>query len=251
MKCNLILSAALVAILASAQASAATNLVVNGGFELLNSNAVTGQYHICDNTKTTCQSTVSGWSATASPKGPRGTNSPGSVLLSGNGGAEWNSGFKFWGSVPDSPLGGNFLAIDGDTNYAQSIFQTLSGLTIGKSYTLTFYQAAAQQRGLNGATTNRWEVSFGGETQLSTLMPNPSRGIQPWALETMTFTPTAASQILKFVAAGTPNGLPPVSLIDGVSLTEAVPEPASWAMLIIGFGLVGAAARRRRNAVTA
>jgi hypothetical protein len=31
-----------------------------------------------------------------------------------------------------------------------------------------------------------------------------------------------------------------------------VPEPASWAMMIAGFGLVGAAARRRRNsAVTA
>jgi hypothetical protein len=25
-----------------------------------------------------------------------------------------------------------------------------------------------------------------------------------------------------------------------------VPEPATWAMLIIGFGLVGAAARRRK-----
>lgn len=30
----------------------------------------------------------------------------------------------------------------------------------------------------------------------------------------------------------------------------AVPEPASWAMLITGFGLVGAIARRRRNAVS-
>jgi hypothetical protein len=27
----------------------------------------------------------------------------------------------------------------------------------------------------------------------------------------------------------------------------AVPEPATWAMLIAGFGFVGAAARRRRN----
>ncbi|WP_313669041.1 PEPxxWA-CTERM sorting domain-containing protein [Sandarakinorhabdus sp.] len=30
-----------------------------------------------------------------------------------------------------------------------------------------------------------------------------------------------------------------------------VPEPASWAMLIAGFGLVGAAARRRRQTVSA
>lgn len=31
----------------------------------------------------------------------------------------------------------------------------------------------------------------------------------------------------------------------------SVPEPASWAMLIIGFGLVGAASRRRRTTVSA
>ena len=30
-----------------------------------------------------------------------------------------------------------------------------------------------------------------------------------------------------------------------------VPEPATWAMLIVGFGLVGAAARRRNTAVAA
>ncbi|WP_310476100.1 PEPxxWA-CTERM sorting domain-containing protein [Sandarakinorhabdus sp.] len=40
-------------------------------------------------------------------------------------------------------------------------------------------------------------------------------------------------------------------LIDNVQIgsTTAVPEPASWAMLIAGFGLVGAAMRRRRAAV--
>ena len=35
------------------------------------------------------------------------------------------------------------------------------------------------------------------------------------------------------------------------SLTLGVPEPASWAMLITGFGLVGAASRRRRHVVAA
>lgn len=32
-----------------------------------------------------------------------------------------------------------------------------------------------------------------------------------------------------------------------IEYTEAVPEPASWAMLIAGFGLVGAASRRQRR----
>lgn len=37
-------------------------------------------------------------------------------------------------------------------------------------------------------------------------------------------------------------------LLDNVRVVAAVPEPATWAMLILGFGLAGAAARRRRLA---
>ncbi|WP_439532020.1 PEPxxWA-CTERM sorting domain-containing protein [Polymorphobacter sp.] len=46
---------------------------------------------------------------------------------------------------------------------------------------------------------------------------------------------------------------PAFALTDGGDLVfppnSAVPEPASWAMLITGFGLIGAAARRRRRAL--
>ncbi len=37
--------------------------------------------------------------------------------------------------------------------------------------------------------------------------------------------------------------------LDGAS--GAVPEPVSWALMVVGFGLVGAAARRRTTALTA
>jgi hypothetical protein len=33
--------------------------------------------------------------------------------------------------------------------------------------------------------------------------------------------------------------------------STAVPEPASWAMLVMGFGLVGVATRRRKVVVAA
>jgi hypothetical protein len=44
------------------------------------------------------------------------------------------------------------------------------------------------------------------------------------------------------------------AFIDDVSLSvtpSAVPEPANWAMLLTGFGLVGAAVRRRRIVIAA
>ena len=44
----------------------------------------------------------------------------------------------------------------------------------------------------------------------------------------------------------------PIVLYDGptepLPASVTVPEPATWALLIAGFGLVGAAARRRRAA---
>lgn len=46
----------------------------------------------------------------------------------------------------------------------------------------------------------------------------------------------------------TNNGGPTAGRFDNLVLSaDVVPEPASWAMLIAGFGLVGAAARRRRG----
>ena len=38
-------------------------------------------------------------------------------------------------------------------------------------------------------------------------------------------------------------------VFENVRMTNSVPEPATWAMLITGFGLVGASARRRRRRV--
>jgi hypothetical protein len=34
---------------------------------------------------------------------------------------------------------------------------------------------------------------------------------------------------------------------DNVALTAAVPEPATWAMMLVGFGMIGAASRYRRR----
>jgi choice-of-anchor C domain-containing protein len=59
------------------------------------------------------------------------------------------------------------------------------------------------------------------------------------------FTATSETKTIEFLSNGT--GFLGI-VIDNVSIAEAgvVPEPASWAMLLAGFGLTGAMMRRRR-----
>ncbi len=222
---TIVLSTAIgLAALAAAGSASAANLVTNGSFD---ADTV--------GTKIGFQGNVTGW-----------TGGGGLTFLAPPGSADdGNQYLAVYGPFPaTSPDGGNFILADGDPSYAGAFSQTISGLTIGKGYTVNFYQAAGQQLGFTGPTTERWSVSFGNDTQLSTKYSLAEAGIGAWQAQTMHFTATQASQVLTFLAVGTPNGAPPISMLDGVSL--AVPEPATWAMLIGGFGLVGAASRRRR-----
>lgn len=150
-----------------------------------------------------------------------------------------------------SPDGGNFLGFDGDQTYGSPITQTINGLVVGKQYTVSFDWAATQLRNRTGDTTNQFIVSLGGDTQSTPVVGVVGQGFQGWYKQSFTYTATATSEVLEFLANGAPAGLPPFALLDGISLTGSVPEPAAWVLMIAGFGLVGVAARRRRVSVAA
>lgn len=138
---------------------------------------------------------------------------------------------------------------------------------------MTFAYAGAQQFGFDGATTEGWVVDLGtsvptdSQRRSKTLsataqitgnniggnLVNANHGFTGWQSQTFVFTAQTANDILSFLAIGTPDGVPPFTLLDGVSVTEAgvVPEPATWALMIGGFAMVGFAARRRRTTVAA
>ncbi|MDR3533638.1 MAG: PEP-CTERM sorting domain-containing protein, partial [Rhodopila sp.] len=57
------------------------------------------------------------------------------------------------------------------------------------------------------------------------------------------------SELLSFLATGTPSGQPPFALLANVSVTN-VPEPAAWTVMVSGLvGLIGIARRRRPGPV--
>nr|WP_294503616.1 DUF642 domain-containing protein [uncultured Rhodopila sp.] len=216
-------------------ARAQTNLVTNGDFEL----STHGSGQIGYNT------TVTGWatngynflfaSGTADHAGTTGQY--GNLQLWGPGNGSAN------GLPASSPSGGNFIAADGAYDQG-AITQSISGLTVGQTYALTFEWAGAQQSGFTGPTTEQWEVKLGGDTRYTPVLDDVSHGFTGWITQTFTFTATAATELLSFLAIGTPSGVPPFSLLDGVSLhATAIPEPSS--SLILAAGCAAMAGMRR------
>ena len=206
----------------------------------------------------TVNTTLASWTA-GGKEGTFGgqTTAPVFVFASSNaGGTVTGSGYMgnigFY-SLAAPPSGSFFIAADGDSGYAGSISQIVNGLTAGNEYKLKFDWAGAQQTGYSGATTERWQVSFGGSTDTTPTVNVPSQSSSTWQTTTLTFTADSASQLLSFLAIGTPNGQPPWLVLSGVSLTDAttppVPEPGTLAMLAVGMaGLVLVRRRSQRSA---
>ena len=154
-----------------------------------------------------------------------------------------------------SPAGGNFVQSDSTPTLSLPITQTISGLSAGQSYNLSFYQAAGQELNGSGATTDQWQVSLGSQTQFSALMSIPQGGMFPWTPQTMTFTASSASELLSFIAIGS-GGVPPQIFLDGVDMETTVPEPSALMLLagvgtVIGIGRLGRRLRAHRAVVAA
>jgi hypothetical protein len=158
------------------------------------------------------------------------------------------------GNFPQSsPDGGNFVYSDGDYHHSP-ILQTVTGLTVGDTYDLSFYQALDEDTEPNvthpGPVTGYWQVSLGASTQNSTFMTGDGSipTFTNWNQQTMSFTATTVSEVLSFFSVGT--GDPPLVMLDGVSLVDSTaPEPASLWLMGIAAAFLGWKVVRHRKAV--
>jgi hypothetical protein len=196
-----------------------------------------------------------------------------------------NCGQSHANGLEIGPSDGNFLALDGTQgpmkhsgagcigggrcayDLQSSISQTITGLKVGVPTTVEFNWAAGQQTGFPGSTTEQLQVSLcptsdlascpTADKLLTAVLDNPHAGFQDWDKgvtqngRDFTFDPSMPTEVLTFLAIGTPSVEPPFVLIDGrhLSLTQhSVPEPGTGSLLLIGLAaMAGVAYRRRRR----
>lgn len=110
-------------------------------------------------------------------------------------------------------------------------------------YTLTFMYSA---RPGVAAGSNIIDLFLGNAaTPLLSVTANGTN-VTNWVQQTVNFTVNQTTK-LTFSAGGTSDSLG--GYLDSINLKgTAVPEPATWAMMILGMGAAGAMLRRRRQA---
>ena len=249
-----ILPAAMSLAFASAAFAGPLNLVQNGGFEMENSKSQYCTVSPCAQQITAGD--IANWSTTGYNfiynAQTLNNGNPNSFRTDGGSVPLYNAAAPStytgqYGSIFNNPNGGNFVGADGAYQVG-AITQTLTGLEKGGDYTVSFWYAGAQQSGFSGITTEAWNVSLGNQSFETPVLTNASHGFTGWYQQSFTFEATGTSEVLSFLAIGTPSGEPPFSLLDGVTAFE-VPEPATWAMLGASLlGLVFAGKRARRSA---
>ncbi len=252
---HLAIGATALALVGATPALAAVNLIQNGGFETNGGNgqiafnttaadwsvpALNGSYFFLFNAGGAGAS-----GSTADNGGSIGQYGTVSIYGPGNGSAN---------GLTLSPDGGAFVASDPEFQNG-AITQSLTGLSTGHTYAVSFWWAAGQQFNHSGSTSAGWEVGLGSDPTQSTGNASiGSRGFSGWTQSTFNFVAQGSTETLSFLATGTGSAaLPPFALLDGVSvMSTGVPEPSTWAMMLLGFAGLGYAGfrGRRRTAIS-
>ena len=222
------------ALLMATTAASAANLVVDGGFE---QPVVT--------TPNEFQSGFKSYNPGDSFGGPE--DNTWTVVGSGNDVA-LTSNTEYTGSAANPTYynahsGGQWLDLSGsaDNGARVGVSQTVA-TTAGMTYSLGFWVGSF----VDALTTVELDVdgAFVGNFTSPTGGSSPGEGVN-YVNFSVPVTATGISTTFAFFYAGGRS----VAGLDDVSFSStaaAVPEPASWALMITGFGVLGAAMRRAK-----
>ncbi len=134
--------------------------------------------------------------------------------------------------------GNNYVELD--TTQNSEMWQTID-TSLGQNYDLSF--AYSPREGVSSAS-NGIEVFWNG-LSLGVFTGSGAPNGNTWSVQNLSVTGAASSSLLMFQAVGTSDSYG--GSLDAVSLTAAVPEPETYALMLAGLAAVGFVARRRRE----
>lgn len=146
---------------------------------------------------------------------------------------------SYWQLTPNGSY-----SVDMNGLTAGSISQTFD-LAAG-TYVLSFYMAGNPD---GSPASKSVDVSVGDQSLVPYTFVNSgqSEGNMGWTLETLKFTSTGATTLTFASTTGVGSSYSPFgAAIGGVTITSAVPEPASLGLLLAGIGMLGVMSSRRR-----
>lgn len=177
-----------------------------------------------------------------------------------------------YGITVSGPASGNVIDLDGTPGPGEIVMKNDFAFNAGDTVSLSFVLGGSQR--VSGTDNFFTRLIFGGfasqaiSNGVGTGIFSDLTGASGFFAPTTTFNRTIASNVpfgtssfsftagnagslrLAFGSTSRDNIGP---LLDNVSLAvtpSAVPEPATWLMMLAGFGIVGSAMRRRRPART-
>ncbi len=212
--------------LAASAMPAAANLVANGSFE---APPTTVQFYSVGSTA------ITNWTVVVLPGGS------GSIQHSNN------SDYGALGVVASD--GAQYLDLTGNTGRGGGVQSDAFATTMGASYTVSFDVGAIFVAGYGSygdAIVDLYiDGGFAGSYLNTMSLGSPGTDYQRFSKTFVAAGPTGTVAFYSNQSAASSDlGV----LFDNVDVSVAsVPEPATWALLISGFAMVGAAARRRRR----
>jgi hypothetical protein len=153
----------------------------------------------------------------------------------------------FGEAIPTAPNGGNYVAyFSSDTANPDTLSQMVN-VVAGTTYNLSF-DYYVPQNGYNNPNDATLGFKIGNVLSNTLQAGSPSgTPVKTWLHFTTDYTATTTGAVnMAFQFRGLGSTAADFA-VDNVSM-KAVPEPATWAMMILGLGIVGTSLRRRTTA---